>query len=354
MAEMSSANGSRGLQVERSASTRGSCPGEMYSRRSAHWQVLTRSIFAFADSQLEGLYQASLASWVSCYAWIYCGMNLIGWSSVLLKLARASSNLKALCPAILVPALGNMLPSLAVMTLVPLLPAVFRKHWRTINIVVSVLQMSTWNLLRQVLLWQQLRVGKDAGPGDGAQVRFQGTTFSVENFYFSCMSLRVLAFPTGQVSDLMLTSLAFLLTLHGNPQVCRSAVWDAVPARISFSGKSLMLIQRTTTTMAALFGASEDPGLLIPSPASLTCPAVLGFWEVAGWLFATLLAFMREIVSRRAFLKANAARLGQGGARRALFWPFGHVAMVQRCLCTLLFLFAMSIFLWELVLLAYN
>lgn len=316
-------------------------------------------MFTFADSQLEAVYQGSLASRICYYAWNYCGMNLIiGWTTLLVKVLLAPQAVQDLRPPYFLPVLCNLLPSLVVVILVPLWPTMFKKRWRAINIAVSIFQISTWNYLRPILLWQQLRVVAGSGAGSlQSLVQFQGTSFSIENWYFTCMILRVLVFPTGPASDILLTSFAFVLTILGNPGVCKSPQWMAVPARISFSEGNLMIIRKVSFAMWSFLGgpgSSLGQDVIFQSSGPLSCPAMLSFWEVVGWWLTTLLVFVREVLSRRAFLIANASLLGSGGARKAWLWPWGNVAMVQKCICTFLSICFMSSFLWALALLAIN
>eukprot|EP00884_Botryococcus_braunii_P018263 jgi/Botrbrau1/511/Bobra.110_2s0140.1 len=316
-------------------------------------------MFAFADSQLEGLYQAGLASRICFYAWNYCTMNLIiGWTALLMKLLLAPVAVQDLRPPYLLPALGNLLPSLAVVLLGPIWPSMFEKHWRVINVAVSIFQISAWNHLRPVMLWQQLQLVESSVPGlPQSAIQFKGTSFLIENWYLTCMSLRVAVFPSGFASDILLTSFAFVFTMLGNPGVCKSPQWTAIPTRLSLSDGHLQMIRTASAGMWAILGdPGSSPGLdaIFQSTAHLSCPAVLAFWEVVGWWLTTLFVMVREVLSRRAFLKANVSLLGNGGSRKALLWPLGTVEMLQMCVTAILFTTFMAFILWALALLAFN
>jgi hypothetical protein len=320
-------------------------------------QMWTTSLFAFADSHLEGLYQSCVAKWARFYAWWYCGVNLLGWISLLVKRVRGDAIVLFLRPPLLAAAIGGLLPSLSVVTLSPFFPAFYRKHWRAINIAINIFQTSSWNYVRQILLWQLLKVQQSPGDAmEGFPVQFLGTTFSVENFFLVSILPRVLAFPTGQATDVLLISYAFLLTTAGSPTLCQSKLWNAIPLRVSLSERYVSRLQTLSTAVSALQGTHVAPVRLASSatPAALTCPAVLGLWGVVGWVLAIFLVFLREIASRRAFLGSHTSLLGSGGPRKAFLWPLGNVAMVHRCVLAFLFPLTVGSFLWSLVLTVFN
>jgi hypothetical protein len=64
---------------------------------------------------------------------------------------------------------------------------------------------------------------------------------------------------------------------------------------------------------------------------ALSCPAVLGFWQVLGWLVACLMVFVAELLRWRAFLRSAAATafLGPAWAASALKWPFQGLQLLQ-------------------------
>lgn len=169
---------------------------------------------------------------------------------------------------------------------------------------------------------------------------------AAENLFITARLTDQLAFPCGQIPDLLMTTMFMLSAMASNEAVCASPLWGHRMVTM----KPVFLAAAETASVWFTDLAGPLWGGHAVSPA-LSCPAALGVWQVTGWLVACLMGLVSEVLLRRAFLRTPEAQsfLGPAYAAAALKWPFGSSQKCQRCLTGVLALCYLSGLLWNTV-----
>jgi hypothetical protein len=201
-------------------------------------------------------------------------------------------------------------------------PAVHHKHRRAINGGVRLCLALTFRVVWYILLWERAVRPKT---GLGSRLRSLHM-FVAENMCAPILIQDVLSFPSGQIPDLLLNTLQLLATMHANLSVCAIPRWGH--SMLSMSPSLHVVAQACSDWLSGIQG--HFGGWLTSAPG-LSCPAVLGFWQLLGWLVACLMVFVAELLHRRAFLRSAAAMvfLGPAQAAAALNWPFQGLQLLQ-------------------------
>eukprot|EP00884_Botryococcus_braunii_P001099 jgi/Botrbrau1/10990/Bobra.0234s0015.2 len=304
------------------------------------------SLLAFNSPDLEAKYQQHLSQTAMCFAWSFCMANIVGWLSFFYKIWSKSPAARALLPPISMSLAFNFLPALALAGLLGLWTDAYTKRYRTINLMMSVLQLGVHNYTRQLFLWSN-SVGLKAGAG---QVSFGA--FATENLYLTIMWFRVVTLPVDQVTDLIVVTVSLLNNMAGNDLICNSPIWGYSPVTLS---RPMLAVVKSAScwlfTSLAPDGGTAMHTCTAPPEVSVLCPAALAFWEIVGWWLACVVVMVREIASRRAFLKLKAPSKNRKSLQQAKAWPG---LLVSKCITFLVALYALAGFAWAVCLLVYK
>lgn len=148
--------------------------------------------------------------------------------------------------------------------------------------------------------------------------------FAIENFFLVITWLAFFAHPVGQLADFALLTIMLLGDISANGYIC------SLPYVNQGSLTSLTLgVRRAAGFVSSLlttpvFGITGIPPFHQADPAGdMSCPAVLGVWQMVGWLLACHVVLLAEIMRRRAFLRRVASQsiMASAEAGEALGWP---------------------------------
>jgi hypothetical protein len=319
------------------------CSAENQVGESQHsW--LDFSLFAFVDSELEGLYKSYLAR--RSNSWAVLGIATVAalWAALLHKVVTGVNGddpIPAIWWAI---SLLQLLTLGAALLVVVYTPSCHINYRRAAHAGCLIFIMITYQFGWILLFWSRFMTV--TAEEKAALQHLQ--MFVVENLFTSAIWLMVLALSSGQLSDLMLTTLVLFFAMANNHCACASLGWSHIT--ISWSS-SFLAVSRVASVLV-----SDIAGPLIGGHASapiMSCPVVLGIWQLIGWWIACLTVFVADISRRRAFLRTEEARahLGPADAAAALKWPFGSATKSRRCVMVVLVLCYASSLIWNTALL---
>lgn len=317
------------------------------------WQrIFRKSLFEFANPDLEGGYQTYLAKHASDYVMAYAPMFIMSWLHMLYcTVVNGRSTWSDPPPGLMYSVLLYLLPGGGLIAFAWLRKSVYAMHWRGINVAVMSVHVFHNNPYHLLCLWLQSCVtsgtcritgrsskGSEAGPS-------WATAFGLENFFLSVVCLRLWVMSAGAAADIFFTTVGMLLAMAGNEALCASSLWG--PVRVTLSAPLGSIPKKVSAlVLATVF---PEGGWLLPEE-ELSCPSVLAFWQVVGWLAGCLFILMREILSRRAYLKSANLPLSPSVISRAKNWPFGSMGKTILLLQALLCMFLTSTIIWATVL----
>eukprot|EP00884_Botryococcus_braunii_P017079 jgi/Botrbrau1/4054/Bobra.152_3s0011.1 len=312
------------------------------------WQrVLRMSIFEFASPKLEAGYQSTVAKGVGTYWLGFAPFFIVGWFQVFSR-TRASilSGNPDLPPGFIPSILYFLVPSLVLYGLICLRFKSYTRHWRSIHTIWMMVHIFSTYPFQKVCLWQHACMASGICSGSGSQKQQSWSqVFAVENFYLTTICLRVIVFSGGQLPDFFFTTLSLLLSMSGNGALCE------IPGRewVTCSPPMPAVAERSSAWLLAMLPPNALWGRVL-SPSELSCPAVLGFWQVVGWWCACMLILVQEILSRRAYLKASLACLGPSMSVKVAWWPFGNAVLLHKLICVFFAVCYAPVILWALAL----
>lgn len=297
------------------------------------WQRLFRkSIFQFASPDLEGGYQMYLSKHAGEYLLAFVPMFTIGWLQTLSCVAvsgyRGGFNAP---PGFLHSVALFLTPVVLLMAFYFLHPKAYAQHWRGINVAFMMVHVFSTNSFQMLCMWQQACIAKGICCfGERFSANWFQTS-ATENAFLCIICLHLFKFSAGQAPDILFSTPGLVLSLASNKSLCESPLWG--PERVTLSAPLVSVPQKGSAFLLALLVPDSIAGLWLPKTDRLSCPAVLGFWQVVGWCLACLLIVGREIVSRRAYLKTAGPHFGPQFSERAAAWPFGNAEMMHKTLC---------------------
>lgn len=220
-------------------------------------------------------------------------------------------------------ALTQPLIAAAILGLMLLRPAFYRKHQRGIGVMAVGAIPVTARQVRAGLLWMKFVDASGSVQSKMQMLRF----FFTENVHLLAAVDIVVAFPVGQIPELLLSSLLVLLLMAGNQYIC--TLPKLAENLVTMTPRLLSVTEAASMWMSGLAAGSLG---ISPPVSKLSCPAVFGFWQVVGGVLACLLVFVADILRRRAFLRTpeTLAYLGRAHKAAALSWPFQGLVLLQR------------------------
>eukprot|EP00884_Botryococcus_braunii_P006316 jgi/Botrbrau1/15686/Bobra.4_1s0064.1 len=312
--------------------------------KKAWWEAwLELSAFSFAAPDLEGRFQRYVTKSFNICTLLIAAHIFTGWAFFVHKLFTVSGEMRALLHPSWPEGLLHPLLALLVLGLMFGAPAVYQKHQRLIHALVKVALISTFRSTRGLLLWMKDVEAKE-GPRSWISLV---QLFFVENFFLSMVWFGVLAFPSGQVADLVLITVMLMLDMRHNRDFCASL---RPGKELASTTPQLHGVTRRAIVWVRNVGG-PSLGAHASSPA-ITCPMALGFWQLVGWLLACVAVCAGDVMRRRAFLRTHEARvqLGRAWEVEALFWPFGSAGLIyQKASLALVFLILGVSLLWSSV-----
>eukprot|EP00884_Botryococcus_braunii_P021956 jgi/Botrbrau1/8444/Bobra.0237s0063.1 len=303
---------------------------------------LTFSIFAFASSDLEGMYQSYLERTWNMWTLVHIGHMLMGWIVFIQKFTIMYSSVAHLVPVALYTGLLHPASALGLLILMLLAPAFYSKHRRAIYAAIMTSFVFTFRSARVMVLLLRFMRGKSFADSPTQQLH----SFSVENFYCALIWLLVLAYPVGQIPDTVITTLYLLFDMSGNRFICGMLEgWG--DSLVTMSPGLLRLAQAGSGWLSGVSHAHVVPH---GSGAALSCPAAMGFWQLVGWWLACQIIYVADILRRRAFLRTQEAKayLGRSLESSALTWPFGRSTMIQTVIFTALAITFYASIIWSI------
>eukprot|EP00884_Botryococcus_braunii_P019134 jgi/Botrbrau1/5904/Bobra.0366s0082.1 len=304
-----------------SADPVGGLPAETWLEK-----FLRFSVFAFASPTLESRFHQYSANSINLWTALFCIKVLVGW---LLFVGRffAFPAERAHLPPDWALALTQPLVSAAILGAMLLMPEFFRKHQRGIRALTICFIPLTSRQARAALLWMRSIESTSDAHTAMQMLRF----FSVENVHLLAALDIVVAFPVGQIPDLLLTTLRVLVVMADNQYIC------GLPR----------LAENLVTMTPGLLSAKEAGSMVLrnigvvslgitPQTDKLSCPAAFGFFQLLGGVFACVLVFVADVLRRRAFLRTpeTLAYLGPGYKAAALNWPFRSTYVLYKGILT--------------------
>jgi hypothetical protein len=300
--------------------------------------LLDISLFAFATPGLEDLFRKHVAKTRTLWTPVCAANMLVGLVLFICKYWAAKRPLDELHGVCMVAVAMCVLMG-TLLGIIIFKPAFYLKHWRAIKVGLFCCIIASYRIGLITVLWMKSEAGKVHVHSWLQQLH----AFAVENMYASSMWILVLSFPIGQVPDLLFCSIALVVAMANNRSICMSPHW----------GQNLLTLSPGYLAAAqgvSLFVSDMGGPFLLghAAPPIVSCPAVLGIWQLLGWLAACLLVFVADILRRRAFLRTREAQayLGPEYGANALKWPFMRSGQLQRCLKGLLVLFYTCSLIW--------
>jgi hypothetical protein len=279
------------------------------------------SIFSFAAPELEALFRSQPPAKTDMCTLLCAAIILMGWVNFALKLLAVPKELVDFPFQMWGVALLHAFMSTAFIVVILFKRAFYVKHRRVMNPVMLSCIGITYRCVRLMLLW--MKSVEDTKDSHSWVQQLQ--RFSAENSYATTAWLLIPGFSTGQLPDLVITTMFLLLELARNQSVCAWRYWETTsPAFIA-------------TTQEASFWLSQYGAPFLGmqnSSTGFSCQAALGFWQVVGWWVSCVVILVADIWQRRAFLRTPeaCAYLGPANAAAVSKWPFGSTTKMQTCM----------------------
>eukprot|EP00884_Botryococcus_braunii_P015447 jgi/Botrbrau1/2586/Bobra.145_1s0014.1 len=317
----------------------------IHANESPIWErYLSRSMFGFASPDLEAGYQKYLANRIRVYWLLFSPMFCMGWMAVFYRTSASLAGGESSLPAgLMASVVLFFLPTLWVYALICLWPSYYKSHWRGIGCLWMTIHIFAIVPFQKVCIWQLVCSAKGLCGEMARESVYK--EFAVENFYLTTVFFRIVIFSAGPVPDLLFITLSLFISLSGNGSLCTfiDREW------VSLSAPMLSVVQKGSSWLLGMlpphgFWASQI------SPAELSCPAVLGFWQVAGWWFGCVLMVLHELRSRKLYLKSAGSHLGPEMALMAAWWPVGNAKLVHNLICIAFALCSAPLMLWVIAL----
>eukprot|EP00884_Botryococcus_braunii_P006304 jgi/Botrbrau1/15675/Bobra.4_1s0055.3 len=309
--------------------------------------VLRFSIFAFADPELEALFQSYESKQLSAWMLVNTGTIITGWLLFVIKVSKATEQSGfSPSPALYGVGLLHVLVLTAHLCAILLKPVFYAKHQRTIKSLLMACLMFSCSYAWETLFWIKFVSAKRGAPRlswlQGLQL------FASENPLVSTMWILALGFTSGQVPDLAIITGSLMLYFISTRSFCESPLWGQ--SLVSMSPAYLAAAHMASLGVASVGGpyvSGYTPGHV------MSCPAVLGFWALVGWWVACLAGLVAEVLRRRAFLQTHEALsfLGPAYAAAALQWPFASSEKIMRCIMIFCLLSYSASLIWNTALL---
>eukprot|EP00884_Botryococcus_braunii_P017084 jgi/Botrbrau1/4059/Bobra.152_3s0015.1 len=292
-------------------------------------RLLRWSILEFESPDLESGYQRHLASQRWGYMLAFAPMFLLGWLQIFYCMASdGRGNRFQLPPGFVASSALYLLPTTGLISFMWLCPQMYARHWRGINVIFMMVHVFSSDGFQTLCLWQR-----------NCTARSWLQVFAVENLYLTIICLRVMIFSTGQACDVLYTVVGLVLAVAGNNALCASPLCG--PPRVTLSPPIVVLAHKGCSWLLSVLSAC---GVFAQCPPSgeLSCPAVLGLWQVVGCGLACFLIIVRELMSRRAYLRSCMRLRGSswppGGATwppGGATWPLSHARTLHNLICAL-------------------
>eukprot|EP00884_Botryococcus_braunii_P006139 jgi/Botrbrau1/15526/Bobra.0123s0002.1 len=318
---------------------------QMPQPESVYEQYLRKSIFSFASPELEMKYQNYVGNQLGGYILALGGAILFGYIGMVSRTFCVLRMDPSVLPrGFLMSLVLGLLPIAFIVTMVVFRSKTYAKHWRTINLVFMCSKVLSTEYVQMVFLWIQSPHAPDTlhrGLDRVSQLPFR--MFFTENFYVATTWSLVLVFATGQATDLGFATLGLALSFANNSAICASALWGPEPFTLS---SPMQQAARTVSSwLYTLLSANGFPPIFFPR-SELSCPEVRGLWQLLGWWVSCILVLLREVASRRAFLRSSSALLRSSFTAEAKRWPFGNQALLQKLVCAIVALCLMPSIIW--------
>jgi hypothetical protein len=290
----------------------------------------------FGSGELESAYQVYLANHAGGYLLAFLPMFVFTWAQFLYCIA-ISGHFTHLSfpPGFLITVVLFMVPTIGHVAFICMCREQYARHWRGINALDQTLKLFSTNAFQSLCIWQV------SCTAQGVCKIFQKVgespvnSFARENFYLTNICLANMVFAAGQIPDLIITTCCLFFNMAGSKALCESPHWG--PERVTLSAPLSSIPRRGSLLFLVFFPPSSDTIKWLP-PQELSCPAVLAFWQVVGWWLSCIFIILREILSRRAFLKSTGTTFGPLVASRVAGWPLGDALMVNRLIFMVFFL----------------
>eukprot|EP00884_Botryococcus_braunii_P019122 jgi/Botrbrau1/5894/Bobra.0366s0072.1 len=301
----------------------------------------TWSPLAFACSDLEALYCAYASKSSNSWATTVTLAILMGWMAFITKWIMADADHRSLLSSLLVPVLGIFIPAVILLVLLLLHPEAYAKYKRFINAATLFGIVLSVNEARKIILWKRLPVKAPSPESWSSWLQY----FCDENCFLSYMWMVVVAFPAGVALDICLVTLGVIVELAGNNRICSSPLLGPNPITL---GRPILTVTHWASEVVLSMAFPFYPW----PAASTSCPAVLGFWQIAGWWLACLAVLATDTATRRAFLRTPAAQalLGPAFGGAALQWPFTTSHVCCKIVRAVYALLLVQSLLWGIVL----
>eukprot|EP00884_Botryococcus_braunii_P021922 jgi/Botrbrau1/8413/Bobra.0237s0033.1 len=309
--------------------------------RSLVEHYLCWSFLKFHTAAVESGYQRFLAKQAGTCVLLFIPVVVLSGGQMVYHAAAYGSFVSLnFPPGFVITNLVFILPMIGLAAFICTQHTVYAKHWRAINAAYTFVLMFTTTSVQRLCLWQRAHVG-----GRSSTVH----AFALENFFLTVINSRNIAFSAGQAPDLFLTTVSLLLAIAGNQSLCGSELWG--PERVTLSPVISSIPRKASAFLSAFWGYQFS---MVPHNAPLSCPALLAFWQVLAWFIACLVIVLREILSRRAFLKAYGSVYGRAVAAGAQAWPLGSVVMLHKLLFAVLFFLFTANVMWAIAVITFQ
>eukprot|EP00884_Botryococcus_braunii_P021916 jgi/Botrbrau1/8408/Bobra.0237s0029.1 len=297
-------------------------------------RVLSRSFLEFKSTALESAYQRYLSKQAGAYLLAFTPIALLtGGQMVYHAAADGSFRRLNFPPGFLITILLFVLPTIGLILFICTQQPVYAKHWRGINAAYTGVLVLSTNGFQRLCLWQRSRSGTRSGSVHA---------FAIENFFLTVIGLRNTLYPAGQAPDLFFTTVSFLLSMAGNQSLCGWELWGL--DRVTLSPLISSIPRKASVFLPAFWGYQISTVPRNGTP--LSCPALLTFWQLVGWVLACLAIIVHEILSRRAFLKAHSAVYGRAASAGAQAWPLRDLVLTHKLLFAVLLVFFSANIVW--------
>jgi hypothetical protein len=307
-------------------------------------RVLKESVFRFGPPELESRYQSYFANRAGGYALALSGPILISWFALFpFKLAAIGPDSSRAPPTLVPSLLLSFVPAISILVLAAFFPRFYSRHWWGVNLLFMSAKVFSHEYLQGLFLWLHQSAPGVRQEGSDASPQAMLRMFVLENFYSTTTWALGLAFPTGQVSDVFFATLGLSIGFSKNAAICGSPAWGA--SLVTGSAPFAAAAGSGSRLLFAVLSANGLPAIF-PHPQALTCTELRAFWQVVGWWFSCVLVLLREIGSRRAFLRSPAAGVRVSHLRAAARWPFGNQVMVQLLITWAFFLLVAPSLVW--------
>lgn len=312
--------------------------GDPEAKESFVQRLLRWSILEFESPEVESGYQRFLATQRWGYMLAFAPMFALGWVQIFQCIVTDSQGGQVQIPSgFIASAVLYLLPTAALLAVMSVRPAIYAKHWRWVNVAFMMVHVFSVNGFQQLCLWQRSCTAEQSW----VQV------FAAENLYLTIICLRVMIFSSGLACDIFYTILGLILNFSGNGARCASPLWG--PPRVTLSPPIVAVAHKSCSWLLAIL-SSHGVVVRCPPPAELSCPAVLGFWQVVGCGLACFLVIAREVMSRRAYLKSRAGHPGGPRCLAGASWPLSNAKTMHNLIGALLALCVAPAIIWALAL----